>query len=186
MKKTTFLLVIAAFSLLAETLQLDSTFKELNENGESRSWVLNKWSGYNPFPTLTVLKGADKGMNVIRMDNIASPNGGAFVSTKRFPARCGDLLRFAFRARGKGKTKLILGCMLADGTWNIIPPQSFNFNVVEEWTDYLCSLRVPNGPNGETGQVYVGFQANQTACWRYPISPPRMKRDFIAGASPSL
>ncbi|MBR4673616.1 MAG: family 16 glycosylhydrolase [Victivallales bacterium] len=163
MKKATFLLIIAAFSLFAGTLQLDSTFNQLDEKGASRSWVLNQWTGYNPLPTLTVLKGVDNEMNVIRMDNIASSHGGAFVSVKRFPARCGDLLRFSFRARGKGKAELILGCMLADGTWNIIPPQSYSFSLGEEWNDHLCSLRVPNGPNGETGLIYVGFHASQNS-----------------------
>ena len=161
MKKATILLMIAAFSLLADTLPLDSTFKQLNEKGASTSWIVHQWDGYKPLPTLTVLKGADNGLNVFRMDNVTSSNGGAFTSAKRFPARCGDLIRFAFRARGKGDAWLSLGCLLADHSWNIVSPNKYTFKVGEEWSDHLCSLRVPNGPNGETGLVYVDFHISQ-------------------------
>ncbi len=146
---------LASLMVCGETLTLDKF--EKGADGKPVGWYLNGWSGYVPLADLSVQEAADDGRNSLKVTKVNAEHGGAVVSTRRYPVRCGDLLRFRFRARGKGKASLKLGLFLKDGGWNSISNEHYDFALEEKWNDFIAVLRVENGVRGETFSAYITF-----------------------------
>ncbi|MBQ7649390.1 MAG: family 16 glycosylhydrolase [Victivallales bacterium] len=155
MKKLLTLLALVSLIVCGESLTLEKF--DNGADGKPRGWYLNAWSGYLPLADLKVVPGGDDGRNSLKVSNVTAESGGAIVSSKRYPVRCGDLIRFNFRARGKGVVSLRLGLFQKDGKWSSISNEHYDFSLSESWNDYIGAFRVGNGYLGETFSAYITF-----------------------------
>ena len=156
------LLLLAATLTLAEEYAFNGNLVQLNEKGFPKHWALHTWEGYKPYGTVTCLPNADGGRNVIRVENVLSERGCGVQNTMKLPGRCGDLIRFSFRAKGKGSAYIELGMFTADGKWVSTCKRRYDFTLYDRWSDYIGSIRLTNGNRiGETGLFYIQLVTNQ-------------------------
>ena len=110
------LLAAICLSASAEVLDVGGGFSETGRNGLPRGWTYNYYKGYQPFATVTVSPSADGG--VMSLTKVGGRSGAAVVTTNRYPAVRGEIVRVSCEVRGRGSVIVGLDHYAEGGRWN--------------------------------------------------------------------
>ena len=103
-------------SVSAEMLDVGGGFSATGRNGLPQGWAYNYYKGYQPFATVTVSPSSDGG--VMSLTKVAGKSGAAVVTTNRYPAVKGEIVRVSCEVRGRGSVVVGLDHYAEGGRWN--------------------------------------------------------------------
>ena len=103
-------------SVSAEMLDVGGGFSATGRNGLPQGWAYNYYKGYQPFATVTVSPSSDGG--VMSLTKVAGKSGAAVVTTNRYPAVKGEIVRISCEVRGQGSVVVGLDHYAKGGRWN--------------------------------------------------------------------
>ena len=147
MKKSLFLAAaafLAAGTLSAESLNVDGSFKQLNDKGFVAQWHKN---GATKTTTYEVIRKEDG--NILKL---VSPKGySAMYSHLHVPVKVGDSFHFKFKAKGK-VPKFSFGFYAYDAKNKHAATQTVLFNVdsPDKFMEYNGTITVKEPPAGKS------------------------------------
>ena len=153
MKKSLFLAaaaLLAAGTLSAESLDIDGSFKKLNDKGFVARWHKN---GAIKTTTYEVIRKEDG--NILKL---VSPKGySAMYSYLHVPVKVGDSFQFKFKAKGKS-SKFIFGYYAYDAKNKHAATESVYFPIdsPDKFTEYKGTITVKEPP-ADKSIAYIQF-----------------------------
>ena len=129
----------------AEMLDVGGGFKAGGRNGLPIGWGYNYYEGYRPLASVWVSESSSVGE--MTLSNVVGRSGSAVVTTNRYPAVKGEIVRISCEVRGKGAVVIGLDHYAAGGVWNQPSDarSSKTLPVTEEWRRHEFDLHVGNG-----------------------------------------
>ena len=136
---------VICLPVLAEVLDVGGEFSETGRNGLPRGWKYNYYKGYQPFATVAVSPSADGG--VMSLTKVVGRSGAAVVTTNRYPAVKGEIVRVSCEVRGRGSVVVGLDHYAEGGRWNK-SAEARSVRTLEatgQWRRHEFDLHVGNG-----------------------------------------
>lgn len=147
-------MLIGSAAFADTDMPVDGDFKNVKADKTPASWMLNKWAGFQPDATLTVVTDGDD--NILKVTDVAGKRGTGFRTGKPMNAAAGDTVKISMEVRGTGKATACLYFFTAKNGWNQTSSLK-QFALTDTWKEYEISIPVTDGKNGPTAKFDVVF-----------------------------